>query len=184
MQPQLTIIGTAKFLGHACHVKLSVEINAEQLAGILSGLMCLPDDPPQALWSQRLSNTYLLESPAYPTEDTGPGQITLSDLSDDKTDAEKWRLLSERLPWLFEEKQQPTKPPATAKEIERLNEPSQAERDLAKLSLHLDKIIKPNGRANLSEIARQLNLTPGGSKWPYIQQLGRHLEAEARRKAA
>lgn len=183
MQPQLMFIGTAKFLGHTCHVNLSVEINAEQLADIFSSLMCRPDDPPQILWAQQLSNTFLLEPETYST-DTEPGQITLDDFSDDKTNAEKWRLLSERLPWLFEEKQQPTKPPATAKEIDKLNEPSQAEQDLEKLSLHLDKIIKPNGRVNLSEIARQLNIAPGGSKWPYIQQLGRHLEAEARRKAA
>jgi hypothetical protein len=56
--------------------------------------------------------------------------------------------------------------------------------NLARLRPHLADIIKPNGQANKSEIARLLDLPAGGSAWSYITQLAAAIELEHTKKAA
>jgi hypothetical protein len=54
--------------------------------------------------------------------------------------------------------------------------PSQLELDLETVQSRLDKILA-NGRANKSEIARALNITPGGStNWPRVTAVAQALD--------
>jgi hypothetical protein len=138
-----------------------------------------------------------------------PPPISLANIAAAPTDADKWSLLIQHFASLamctnqedqtffrnlaedckYHYKQavgQPYRDSLTALDPPTAPPPAlgQLTADLIRLRPHLGSIITPAGKANKSEIARLLNLPPGGATiWPYLQEVAAALEAEYQKAA-
>ena len=160
-------VGEVIFLGRAYPVDLQFETDNLTLAGLLAQIVCQPDDQDQAMPAMSRG---VQRNPA-----TTRNAFDMLD-NDTLSDEQKRAVIASHFPDLANDlkvKEANPNPIPTS-----LPPPDPKTADLARLRPVIYKLIRPDGSAHLSNIAKELGRSAGGSGWSYIQELGTILEQE------